>query len=66
MDSMRLKCLAVSLTFYVLAGLRFWPMGLLTAIVPAIFVWHATMRCLEPFRPLDSMIETFLRRGGGD
>ena len=65
MDSMRLQCLLASLAFYVLGALRFWPVGLLTAIVPAIFVWHATKRCLEYFHHLDAIVDAYMRRGGG-
>lgn len=65
MDSTRLQSVLASAAFYVLFALRFWPVGLLTAIVPAIFVWQATKLSLESCHHLDSIVDAYLRRGGG-
>ncbi|MGH9335067.1 MAG: hypothetical protein ACRD21_15110 [Vicinamibacteria bacterium] len=65
-SSTRTQCVLACLATYILVAHRFWPMGLIMAVVPVIVVWLVTRRLIEQTRMIDSVVEEFVRRGGGD
>jgi hypothetical protein len=59
---MRIQCLFACLMVYLLAADRFWPIGFVTGILPALVVFEVTRRCVQSVRAFDAFVEDFVRR----